>query len=205
MDTTLSDEQLLQRARHGDKSALGDLLLRHGPHVRERLQINSRWRAVLEPNDIMQVTYFEAFEQISRFTGTATSFPRWLKRIADNNLRDAIQFLDRAKRPPPDRRVVSSETGDGVAMLYELIEEGGVSPSRQAGMHEIRQVLEDEIDRLPDDYQRVIRRLFLEGKSVSDVAEEMGRTSGAIHLLRIRAVKRLGEMLGSGSRFFSHH
>ncbi|HPF41475.1 MAG TPA: sigma-70 family RNA polymerase sigma factor [Phycisphaerae bacterium] len=205
MDMTTSDEQLLNRARQGDTASLGELLLRHGPQVRERLQINARWRAVLEPNDIMQVTYFEAFEQINRFTGTAASFPRWLKRIADNNLRDAIQYLDRAKRPPPDRRVVSSETGDGVAMLYELIEEGGVSPSRQAGMHEIRQVLEAEIDRLPDDYQRVIRRLFLEGKSVGDVAEEMGRTTGAIHLLRIRAVKRLGEMLGSGSRFFSHH
>lgn len=205
MDMTLSDEQLLKDARIGDKAALGELLLRHGPEVRARLQINSRWRSVLEPNDVMQVTYFEAFEQINRFTGTATSFPRWLKRIADNNLRDAIQYLDRAKRPPPERRVVSSETGDGVAMLYELIEEGGVSPSKQAGRREIRKVLDAEIDRLPDDYQRVIRRLFLEGKSAVEVAQEMGRTSGAIHLLRIRAVKRLGEMLGSGSRFFSHH
>jgi len=205
MDMNVSDEQLLRRARLGEKGALGELLLRHGPLVRERIQINPRWRSVLEPNDVMQVTYFEAFEQIRRFSGSASSFPRWLKRIADNNLRDAVQFLERAKRPQPEKRLVASETGDGVAVLYEMIEEGGVSPSKQAGTREIRALLEAEIDRLPDDYRYVIRQVFLEGRPVRDVAADMGRTPGAVHLLRIRAVKRLAESLGSGSRFFSHH
>lgn len=205
MDMKVTDEKLLRRAQQGDKSALGELLMRHGPGVRERIQINPRWRSVLEPSDIMQVTYFEAFEQIRRFSGGATSFPRWLKRIADNNLRDAIQFLERAKRPQPNKRLVSPENADGVALLYEMIEEGGVSPSRQAGTREIRSLLEEEISRLPDDYQYVIRQIFLEGRGAREVAKDMGRTPGAIHLLRIRAVKRLSEALGSGSRFFSHH
>ncbi len=205
MESSATDEQLLRSAKSGERAALGELLLRHGGFVRERIQINPRWRSVLEPNDVMQVTYFEAFEQIRKFTGPASSFPRWLKRIADNNLRDAVQYLERAKRPPPDKRLTAPENGDGVGMLYELIEEGGVTPSRQAGTREIRALLEEEIDRLPDDYRHVIRQVFLEGRTVRDVAAAMGRTPGAVHLLRIRAVKRLGELLGSGSRFFSQH
>ena len=36
----------------------------------------------------------------------------------------------------------------------------------------------------------------LEGKSIQEVAEEMGRTQGAIWMLRSRALRHLGKHLG---------
>lgn len=198
-----TDDGLLIEAKRGDRAALGELLLRHGPAIRATLQINPKWQSVLEVNDVMQVTYFEAFEQIDRFTGNAKSFRRWLRRIANNNLRDAIQAMERAKRPHPDRRIERTASDDAPDILYGVFQDPDGTPSRHAAAKEIRGLLESEIDRLPPDYRTVIREHFLEGHSIAEIAEHMGRTSGAVHLLRIRAVKRLNKLMGSGSRFFS--
>lgn len=200
-----SDDELLLRAKGGDRQALGDLLLRCGPAIRSGLEINAKWRAILEPDDIMQVTYFEAFERIDRFQGRAKAFRPWLRRIAENNLRDAIQWLQRDKRPQPGQRFTPAGSVDSLAWLCERLTGGGATPSRHAIGNEMRQLLESEIDCLPADYATVLRRIYLEGCTVAEVAETMERTRGAVHLLRIRAVERLRARLGSGSQFFSFH
>lgn len=200
-----SDGQLLQQARAGDKQALSELLLRHGPDIRAGLHINPKWRSMLEADDVMQITYFEAFEQISQFTGEAEAFGAWLRRIALNNLRDAIDWLQRDKRPQPENRIAAPRNGDTIAWLCAQLTGGGESPSHQAVSNEMRRLLEAEIDRLPEDYANVLRWIFLEGKPVREVAQRMGKTRGAVHLLRIRAVSRLRQQMGSGSAFLSFY
>ena len=200
-----SEAELLHRARTGDRAALSDLLLLHGSAIRDGLDINPKWRSVLEVDDVLQVTYFEVFEQIDQFDGDERAFPNWLRRIAQNNLRDAIHWLKREKRPQPEMRITAPSGSNGVAWLYELVAGGGTSPSHHAARNEMRRMLESEIEALPHDYGLVLRRIFLEGDSVGEVAEEMGRSRGAVHLLRIRAVDRLRARLGSGSQFFSYH
>lgn len=63
--------------------------------------------------------------------------------------------------------------------------------------------LERMLSRLPADYERVIRMYDLEGRGIEEVASELGRSSGAIYMLRARAHERLAGLLGSESRFFS--
>ncbi len=198
-----TDDTLLVAAKAGDKEALGELLVRHGPVVRSGLQINPKWQSVLEPNDVMQVTYFEAFEQIDRFSGNGPSFRRWLRRIANNNLKDAIQALERAKRPHPDKRIERTSSEESPEALFGMLKGASNTPSKHAAMNEVRALLESEIDRLPSDYRKVIREHFLDGHSVSEIAKDMGRTAGAVHLLRIRALRKLESIIGSGTRFFS--
>lgn len=195
-----SDEQLLLRARADDRDAIAQLLRRHGPAIREYLEINPKWQSVLEPNDVMQVTYMEAFLQISHFKGDARSFRSWLRRIAENNLRDAIQSLERDKRPQPGDRVSTSDADGDLAWLNDLLTGGMASPSWHAMGKELRDILEAEIDALPADWSNIIRWIFLEGLGVSEVAARMNKSPGAVHLMRIRAVSRLRERLGSDSR-----
>lgn len=204
-DSGPTDDQLLLRARDGDRDAVEQLLLRHGPPIRDRLEINPKWRSVLETNDIMQVTYLEAFLQFDRFSGDAKSFPGWLRRIAENNLRDAIQALEREKRPQPGNRVVSSEEGADFAWLYDLITGGSATPSWHAMGKELRHFLEAEVDALPRDWRNVLHWMYFDGLGVAEVAQRMSKTTGAVHLMRIRAVARLRERLGSDSRFMSYH
>jgi RNA polymerase sigma factor (sigma-70 family) len=63
--------------------------------------------------------------------------------------------------------------------------------------------MEGALRQLPPDYEKVIRLYDLAGKSPAEVAQEMGRSQGAVFMLRARAHDRLREVLGSSSQFFS--
>src|SRR5262245_4028314 len=104
---------LVDRAVKGDVDGLSDLLAIFGPRVEANLKIGRSWRAMIEPGDVMQITYLEAFLQISGFRPEqADSFEAWLRRIAENNLRDAIRGLERQKQLPPERRIESRDPSD---------------------------------------------------------------------------------------------
>ena len=198
-----TEDELVALAKAGDKDALSQLLVRHGPAVRRGLHINPKWRSVLEADDVMQVTYFDAFLHIAEFRSGADAFLAWIRRIAQNNLRDAVACLSRAKRPHPDKRVLAQSKEDSIWQLYELIAGTGTSPSGRLSSNETRGILTREMAGLPTDYERVLRATYFQGMSVSDVASSLGRTPGAVYLLRIRAVERLRLQLGSASRFRS--
>jgi RNA polymerase sigma-70 factor, ECF subfamily len=191
------EDKLLAGAKAGDRESLGKLLKNHGPRVRASLNINSKWKSVLETEDVLQVTYLEAFQCIDRFEGDSSAFLAWLKRIAIHNLRDAIEYLERQKRPQPDKRLVP-KTGDSIVWLHEFATRSGTTPSGKCSREECRSILKTAIQELPTIYADVLRAIYFEDKSVAEVSETMGRTKGAIHLLRSRAMDRLRQQLGSG-------
>lgn len=201
-----TDDKLVTQAIRGDREALSALLDRYGDQVAYRLrgEISERWRSVLEVDDVMQITFLEVFLQIGSFTGSdAQSFSAWLGRIAENNLRDAIRGLQCEKRPQPAKRVQSPAGRDSYMTLIELVADSTTTISRKAARNESELLLNAALKKLPADYEKVLRLYDLEGLSGPEVAERMGRRRGAVHMLRARALARLGELLGSESKFFS--
>lgn len=201
-----TDQTLLTRAVAGDADALSVLLRRHGPAAQARLAIAPQWRSMLEPEDVMQVTYLEAFMQIDRFDpARGTPFEAWLSHIAQNNLRDAVRGLSRLKQPQPKDRVHASPGLDSYTGLLDAIGVTTTTPSRVAAAAEAESAIESALAALPDDYAAVIRLYDLEGRAIGDVAAAVKRSPGAVHMLRARAHDRLRERLGGESRFFSAH
>ncbi len=201
-----TDESLLQRAVEGDVAALRTLLERFGGRVRQRItgRIEKRWQALLDEDDVMQVAYLEAFLHIEQLTARDTpSFLSWLTRIAENALRDAVRGLSRQKRPDSARRIVSAPNEDSYIGLLECLGVTTTTPSRQAARRDAAGTLVAAIGRLPEDYQTAVRLYDLEGRPVADVATHMGRSVGAVHMLRARAHDRLRHELGSSSNFFT--
>lgn len=200
-------EERLSLIRKGDRRALTELLETFGPRVRERItpKIAGWLRASLDEDDVMQVTYLEAVTRIHLFTGGgASGFLAWLQRLAENNLIDAVRALEAAKRPDPRRKVAPRSGGDDSAIdLVELLGATYTTPSRDAANREAKSFLDTALAKLPPDYQRVLRLYDLQGRSVDEVAHEMGRSAGAVFMLRARAHDRLREALGSESQFFS--
>ncbi|MCK4658001.1 MAG: sigma-70 family RNA polymerase sigma factor [Phycisphaerae bacterium] len=201
------DDELVVCAVRGDQEALGTLLQCHGPQVRSRLagKIGKQWQAALAEDDVMQVTYLEAFLQIGCFTpGGPGSFLAWLTRMAENNLRDAIKELGRAKRPQPCKRVAPPRGEESTIALLEALGITTTTPSRQAARGEAGCLIEVALEQLPPDYATVLRLYDLAGQPVSEVASAMGRSEGAVYMLRARAQDRLRDLLGPGSDFFTH-
>ena len=197
---------LIARALGGDRDALAELLGRHGPELRRQLsgKIASRWRSLLEVNDVLQVTYLEAFLRIGQYKNLGPgSFLGWLSSIARNNLTDAVKSLERAKRYPAERRVLASNQMESSVALWERLVATSGTPSRHAAAHEIHYAVVHAVDQLPADYARVLQLYDLQGQSVTEVATAMKRTVGAVYMLRSRALDRLRETLGSASGYFS--
>ncbi len=192
------------RAAARDGDALEELLRELGPAVGAGLSIDRRWQASLDPDDVMQVTYLEVYLRIATLRSRTTEgFRGWLARIAENNLRDALRALQRDKRPDGDGRRRDARRGGTSAetLMGSLLDTdptaGSVAAGREAAAR-LRAVLE----RLPASYRRVVDEVDLAERPVSEVAAELNKSPGAIHMLRSRAHERLRELLGGPTRFF---
>ncbi|MBL8880054.1 MAG: sigma-70 family RNA polymerase sigma factor [Phycisphaerales bacterium] len=200
-----SDEDALIRAAvAGDTAALAALLRTSGTRLREQLSIDRRWQSVLEADDVLQVTYLEAFLKVGSFVpGGSNAFYGWLRRIAENNLRDAIKGLEAQKRPPPALAMDVPVGDQSTVALFDLLGVTSATPSRAAAVTEMKSSLDRALESLPHDYAEVIRAYDLEGLPVADVAAQLGRSPGAVHMLRARAHEQLRALLGPSGNFFS--
>jgi RNA polymerase sigma-70 factor (ECF subfamily) len=190
----------------GDQEALTDLLKRHDADVRERLDgtIDKAYRGALDVDDVLQVTYMEAFLRISQFTpGENGTFLAWLTRIAENNLVDAVRFLNREKRPPPGQRIQPAGGEESYMTLLSNLVGSTTTPSRAAARAEVSVIVDEALADLPADYAKAIRLYDLEGLPIEEVAQAFGRSHGAVHMLRARALDRLRELLGRAGKFFT--
>lgn len=201
----LCEESLTAAAFAGDNEVLADLLERHHASVCQRIAplIGKNYRALIDPDDVYQVTCIEAFLNIRGFQPDGPgAFLRWLTRIAENNLRDAIRWLDREKRLSPRRQLRQAAVEDSYADLLGTLTGSGTTPSGHAVRSEIKSALQDAIAMLPQDYQTVVRSIDLEQRTPSEVGEAMGRSRAAVYMLHARAHEHLLKLLGDSTRFF---
>jgi RNA polymerase sigma-70 factor (ECF subfamily) len=195
------------RAAEGDGDAMEELLARSEPGLRQALcgAIGAEFRSALDVDDVIQVTFIEAFLQFGKFSYRGDgSFLAWLRQLAQNNLRDAVKGLKREKRPPRHRAV--SIHGDSDSYVDLLAQLGGstTTPSGASARREAKNLIEAAIGKLPPDYEKIVRLMDLEGLTGAQAAKSMGRSEGAVYMLRMRAHALLREYLGSGGKFFSH-
>jgi RNA polymerase sigma factor (sigma-70 family) len=203
---TIPDEELLARAQGGDHASVGELLERHGPAVRLSLAsaIPKRFSSLVTLDDVLQQTYMDAFLDLAKFhSREGSAFGAWLTKLARRNLVDAMRMLRAEKRGGSRIRIEPDATGDTFVSLFDFV--GGISrtPSREAAISESRTAIQKAMPQLPTTYQDVIRLYDLEGRPIEEVAKHLGRSTGAVYMVRARAHDRLAELLGSASQFFS--
>lgn len=186
----------VERAVGGDKDALEELLRELEPELRARIRVQPVWRRSIEVDDIVQVTCLEAFLRIGTLQQrTRAGLASWLARIAANNLRDAVRALEADKRPDAHRRVTHAPGGQSARTLLGAVIGTDATAGGRAALEEQLERLRGAIEKLPRSYRTVVQSMDLAERSVGEVAEEMGRSRGAVHLLRARAHTRLAELL----------
>lgn len=192
---------LLNRACAGDEAALERVLVLATPSVRASIEqeIQPRWKPYLATDDILQETYIDACASLRCFTPEGEkAIVRWLKRIALNNITDAIRAVSRPGLVDP-RRAPRYLTGFGPHLTL-LMTVAGTRPSlnapRSCTEAEAKAALAEHLAGLPEHERFVIGQLFFEGRSAADLSTELGRTVGAVYLIRNRAIRKLRVMFG---------
>ena len=182
-----------------DAGAVARLLATHFPVLRSRADARMDWalKARLEPEDILQEVYVDVFRQVDRFEDRGPdSFLNWVLTILDSKLVDAHRALHRQKRDVarelPAR--VRGGTGSCWSLVDQLYADSG-TPSRVVRKEEAVGALMACMSQLSDLHRQVLRLRILEGSSVADVGDRLGKSPAVIVALTRRALEALRECM----------
>jgi RNA polymerase sigma-70 factor (ECF subfamily) len=122
-----------------------------------------------DAEDVTAEVFHQALSGLASFEWQGTPFVAWLVGIASHLIAQRWQRAAKHIEVPADDL-------DTVAVLEQT--------ERQAMLSQL-------IDRLPDDQRHVIRRRFVDQRSIREIALELGRTEGAIKQLQFQAIENL--------------
>ncbi|HEY1262548.1 MAG TPA: RNA polymerase sigma factor [Terriglobales bacterium] len=129
-----------------------------------------------EAQDLTAEVFHQALAGLAHFEWRGTPFVAWLLGIAARVLAGYWERLGRRKEvSAEDLELAAAESPlERSTLIFRLVE------------------------ALLPDQQLVIRRRFLEERSISEIAREMGRSEGAIKQLQLRAIRSLRAKMRSG-------
>ena len=181
---SLSDEELVERARARDEAAVRALTRRYNRRLFR--MVRSILRNDSESEDVVQETYVRAFTRLDSFRAEA-SFSTWLTRIAMN---EALGRL-RRKRPTVGWQA-ESENQIGAEVIQFPASHSDSDPERTMAQREIRALLENAIDKLPIGFRSVFVARLVEGLSIEETALSLGLKAETVktRLHRARALLR---------------
>jgi RNA polymerase sigma-70 factor (ECF subfamily) len=186
--------ELLNGAREGRQQDFTLLFERYRDRLVTvlRRKMDDRLRRRIDPEDIVQETFSDAFADLSAFAYRGEgSLYRWLLTIALRKLADGKRFhLGTLKRAARGERSLQSHVGDGRDGGIErgdLIAGKGPTPSVIVYQKERDEIAEEILAELPEDYRTAIRLSIEEGLPLAEVGARMGRSAEAARKLVTRA------------------
>jgi RNA polymerase sigma-70 factor (ECF subfamily) len=195
----LSDEEVVAQVLAGQTDMFEIVMRRHNQRIYRVA------RGILrndgEAEDVMQDTYVRAYEHLGQFAGKA-KFSTWLTRIA---VHEALARQHRSNRYE-EFEPMSERAGDPMDRFASLTP----NPEQQTSNTELRKLLEDAVEKLPDSYRTVFMLRDVEEMSTSDAAYalEITEENVKVRLHRARGLLRrsLAALVGIESReAFSFH
>lgn len=161
------DTVLVDLARHGDETAARTIVQRHNRRLFRTA------RAILrddsEAEDAVQEAYMRAFTSLSGFRGEA-SLSTWLTRIVLN------EALGRIRRRRPsgsaddiDRLMTRTE---GSVIMFPTTQ-ASADPETNLAREQIRRVVEQVVDELPEPFRVVFILRDVEDMSTEEVAAHL--------------------------------
>ena len=177
---------LLLAARAGSADALDRLYQRVSGRLLAivRLRMGRDLRSRMESQDILQATLIKSFERLDQFAGgDGATLMAWLARIAENEIRDQVDFQHRQRRD-----IAASIPLDDA---HELAATRVRSAFSQVAIGEDAARLEGALEKLDADHREVIVLRKLEELSFKEIAGRMGRTEDACRMLLARAMVAL--------------
>jgi RNA polymerase sigma-70 factor, ECF subfamily len=192
----------VQQAIAGDKGALTLLLMRHNVRLTEFIEKSfpGYVRSHLSVDDVRQISWEQAFQAIGGFEPRGEgSFFAWMRTIADHRVKDAVRQHQR------HQSVFAAAQNDASAGCLPEPAADSSTPSQKVGNVERLDRLRQAMQSLPQDYRTVLELRFLNGLSVAQTAQRMGRSCGAVCMMTSRAMDEMHVIMGSTGNYFSRN
>jgi RNA polymerase sigma-70 factor (ECF subfamily) len=195
---SLGDKELVALARAGHYAVAFREIMRRYDRRLFRVA-RSVLRDDTEAEDAVQEAYLRAFQGLEAFRGEA-SLATWLTRIA---LNEALGRLRRRRTALGLELVEAAQREGGGARSLMFPTTRRDNPEDAAARDEVRRLLEAAIDALPEAFRVVLVARDVEGMSVEETAELLGRRPETVRtrlhrarrMLRAALDARLGDAL----------
>jgi len=185
---TLSDAELVRRALARDGEAFRAIMQRHNRRLyrvaRSVVHDDS------EAEDVVQEAYVLAFGNLAKFRAEA-SLATWLTRIT---LNEALGRL-RRRRPTVELSILDSPRGEGAQVIPFPTMPMTEDPERMTAQHEIRRLIEQAIDELPEIFRVVFVMRAVEDMSIEETAAFLNLRPETVKTRLHRARKLLRQAL----------
>ncbi|RYV01163.1 RNA polymerase sigma factor RpoE [Shewanella sp. OPT22] len=181
-----NDQIIIERVQQGDKQAYNLLVQKYQSKV---LSLISRFvRNQADAADVAQEAFIKAYRALPNFRGES-AFYTWLYRIAVNTAKNYLVSQGR-KAPANDVDAEEAEYYDGSDALKEF-----ASPERLLLSSEMKKVIFDTLETLPEELRMALTLRELEGMSYEDIANIMECPVGTVRSRIFRAREAIDKVL----------
>ena len=174
-DETNHEDELIALVAKGDERAFNQLVQRHGPRLHA---LATRYTgSSADAEEIAQEALFRLWRQASTWQSGSAKLSTWLFRITTNLCIDLVRKrkrqADQSSADPPD-----------------LMDEQPDSSTQLAARQEL-ELIQQEIDTLPDKQKMALILSIQQEKSHTEIAQILNSSTGAVEQLLVRARRSL--------------
>ena len=178
MADNITDKEIIERVKNGDKKAYDLLVLKYQQRV---INLISRFvKNHADALDVSQETFIKAYKALPNFRGES-AFYTWLYRIAVNTAKNHLTVQSR-KITKSDYDVTEIEQIEGNMTLTEQ-----TTPENLLIKDELQDIVLNTIENLPEDLKSAIMLREIEGLSYEEIATVMECPVGTVRSRIFRA------------------
>lgn len=175
----VEDDQLIIECQNGESEAFGELYQRYLPPVYRF--ISARLNDRQDAEDLAEEVFIRVWRSIASYEDQGVPFISYLFRVARNAIIDHYRSTGRK--------------GYQESIEGQVLHDPHADPSDIAMTNLENQEIRQILDQLRDDYRMVLVLRFLSELSPEEVAQVMGRSTGAVRVLQHRALISLRDLL----------
>ncbi|HHW32327.1 MAG TPA: sigma-70 family RNA polymerase sigma factor [Clostridiaceae bacterium] len=181
------EKKLLDRAKNGDVVAFEELIEKHQKKV-----FNLALRMLgnhEDAYDIAQEVFIKVYKAIKNFK-EESSFSTWIYRIATNTCLDELRRRKNKNIVYIDEDIKSEDSD-----MKRQLEDSGPTPDLITEKKEIKRIIYNAIEKLPDQHKSALILRDIQGFSYEEIARILECPEGTVKSRINRGRKTLKEML----------
>ncbi|KAA5538814.1 sigma-70 family RNA polymerase sigma factor [Roseiconus nitratireducens] len=174
------------------------IIAQYEPYLRmlARTRMRRAYQAKIGASDMVQQAMLQAVQGFDGFRGnTEAELLAWLRQILAHHLCHLDRDLHRDKRDIRREQSMEQKLAASSMRLEGLLAGDGPTPSQNVAFGENIVRISQAIAELPEPQADAVRLHYLEGMKLKEVADELGKSTGAVAGLLHRGMKALRKSL----------